>query len=64
MLKFIAGIIVGLCIGVIGSAGAASLVGGSGYIMGWGVQIKGKIVCSDPFISIGTKTIDCDWGKL
>ena len=60
MLKFIAGLMVGLFTGLAASAGAADLVGDDDYAVGWDVTINGHVVCSDPFIWVSTQEIECD----
>jgi hypothetical protein len=51
-----------LCVlvGMASDAIAARLVGDTGYLFGWDVQVDGETVCSDPYIWVATKEIECD----
>ena len=60
MRRFYIGVAVGLLFGAGGTAAAAQLVGGNGFLMGWEVQLNGETVCSDPYIWASLKEIDCD----
>lgn len=60
MMKFIAGMLFGLGIGIAVTATAAQLVGDTGYLSGWDVSINGETVCSDPYIWTNTREIECD----
>lgn len=60
MKKFIAGVLLGLCLGVALTASAAKLVGDSGFLMGWDVTVDGDTVCSDPYVWPGINEIECD----
>ena len=58
-MKFIAGFVAGLVLG--GTAGVhAAGCFGSGYAMGWTVELNGEEVCSDPYIWTGINEIECD----
>lgn len=60
MRKFTTGLIVGLALGTVVPAAAASIVGGSGYLIGWDVTKDGRTICYSPFIWTGTREIECD----
>lgn len=60
MRKFLAGVGVGLALGAASAAGAAQLVGNSGYLTGWSVVLDGEEICYMPFIWTATKEIECD----
>lgn len=60
MKKFILGFILGLLFGVVTAAYAAKIVGNNGYLIGWDVNYKGEIICSDPYIWTSTREIECD----
>lgn len=59
MKKFILGFVLGLLFGVVTVAYAAKIVGNDGYLIEWDVKYKGEIICSDPFIWVSIKEIDC-----
>ncbi len=60
MRQFVLGMLVGLSIGAATAATAATLVGDTGYLMGWDVVINGDTVCSDPYVWSATREIECD----
>jgi len=60
MRKFTTGLIVGLALGTVVPAAAASIVGGTGYLSGWTVTKDGDEVCYMPFIWTATREIECD----
>lgn len=60
MRKFWLGVAVGLALGTSTTAVAAQLVGDTGYLMGWDVEVNGERVCSDPYVWTVTKEIECD----
>jgi hypothetical protein len=60
MRQFFIGLVLGLSIGAIATAHAATMVGDNGYLLGWDVQLNGETVCSDPFIWASTNEIECD----
>ncbi len=59
MFKFVAGMLVGLILGVTATAYAAQVIG-SGSLNGWTVTKDGEEVCSDPDVDVGAKEIECD----
>lgn len=59
MRKFATGLVLGLCLGTAGTAIAAQIVGGNGYLMGWSVLLGGETVCHDPYIWPATNEIEC-----
>lgn len=60
MRQFFVGLIMGLGIGVAATASAASMVGDNGWLMGWDVSVNGETVCSEPYIWVTTREIECD----
>lgn len=59
-VKFWAGVICGVLIGVAGSAVAATIQGNNGYLMGWEVTGDDGKICDDPYIWVGIREIECD----
>ena len=59
MAKFIAGVMLGLILGMSATAWAAGVFG-SGTLSGWSVTKDGEEVCSDPSVDTGSKEIECD----
>ena len=61
MRRFILGLVCGVALGVAGTAVAASVVGGSGYLLGWDVTSNdGETICGDPYVWTATREIECD----
>ena len=60
MKRFVFGLVIGLLLGIAATASAAQLLGGTGYLLGWDVVKDTDTICSDPYIWIGTKEIECD----
>ena len=60
MGRFLSGAVIGLVLGVAGSAVAAKMVGDNGYLMGWEVKVDGEVVCSDPFVWPTIREIECE----
>lgn len=60
MRKFLTGFVLGAVLATSVPVFAAQLVGGSGYLLGWEVQINGEAVCSDPYVWPAIKEIECD----
>jgi hypothetical protein len=59
MLKFIAGLILGVFLSFTATSWAAGVFG-SGTLSGWTVTKDGEEVCSDPSVDTGSKEIECD----
>lgn len=60
MKKFSIGFVVGLALGTVVPAAAATLVGGSGYLSGWTVTKNGNEICYMPYVWQGVREIECD----
>lgn len=59
MAKFVVGLVLGLAIGMAGTAAAANIVGTDSFLSGWDV-VKGEdVVCADPWVLTATKRIEC-----
>ena len=59
MTKFIAGVMLGLILGI-SATGWAAGVYGDGYLSGWSVTKDNEEVCSDPYVYPASKEIECD----
>lgn len=59
-MKFSIGFAAGLMLGLTAPVGAATLVGGTGYLFGWTVTKDGDDICDAPFIWTATREIECD----
>lgn len=59
MKKLAIGFVIGLLLGATGTAIAARIIGGSGYLMGWTVTVEGEEACSDPYVWTSTQEIEC-----
>lgn len=60
MKKFIVGVIFGILLGTVASAYAAQMMGENGYLHGWDVVKEGETLCSDPYVWMSTREIECD----
>lgn len=60
MKKFLLGVVVGIVLSAGASVLAAGVFGEDGFLLGWDVQKDGETVCSDPYIWISAKEIECD----
>lgn len=60
MRKYLTGFALGIAFAAALPAVAATLVGGTGYLMGWTVTKDGNEVCSMPYVWTATKEIECD----
>ena len=59
MKHFVLGFISGVMVTASLPVAAATLVGGSGYLLGWSVTINGREVCDSPFVWPSIREIDC-----
>jgi hypothetical protein len=59
MLKFLAGLILGILLSLTATSWAAGVFG-SGTLSGWTVSKDGEEVCSDPSVDTSSKEIECD----
>lgn len=60
MRKFLTGLIAGLALGTVVPAAAATLVGGTGYLIGWTVTKDGDEICYMPYVWTSIREIECD----
>ena len=60
MKRFLAGLVLGLLIGISSTVFAAKLLGDDGYLTGWDVVMGGETLCTDPYIWTSTNEIECD----
>ncbi len=58
--QFLAGVIVGLVLGSAIGVLAAQVVGSNGYLNGWDVTHEGETICSDPYVYVSSREIECD----
>lgn len=54
------GFIVGITVALAVPAVAQRVVGGDGFLMGWDVVLNGRTICSDPYVWVGTREIECN----
>ena len=59
MRKFILGVVLGLAIGITGTAVAADVTGLDSVLVGWEVRKGADVVCKDPWAAVATKQISC-----
>ena len=60
MRRFVLGVAFGLVLGLTGAGLAAvKIAGNDDYLKGWEVVVKGKKVCTDPYVRVSTKEIEC-----
>ena len=60
MKKLVIGFRIGLAAGAAVPVAAATIVGSTGYLIGWSVTKDGEDICYMPFIWTGTREIECD----
>lgn len=60
MKKLTIGFIVGLALGTAVPVAAATLVGSTGYLIGWSVTKNGNEICYMPYVWTATREIECD----
>ena len=58
--QFLAGVVVGLVLGSAIAVLAAQVVGSNGYLNGWDVTRDGETICSDPYVYVSSREIECD----
>jgi hypothetical protein len=58
--QFLAGVIIGLVLGRAITVFAAQMVGSNGYLNGWDVTREGETICSDPYVYVNSREIECD----
>jgi hypothetical protein len=60
VLRFATGMVVGLALGMSATAFAVVLAGDSGYASGWSVTKDGEEICSDPYVWVSSREIECE----
>jgi hypothetical protein len=60
MRKVSLGFAIGLALGTVVPAAAATIVGGTGYLSGWTVTKDGREVCYMPYVWTSIREIECD----
>jgi len=60
MRKVSLGFAIGLALGTVVPAAAATIVGGTGYLSGWIVTKDGREVCYMPYVWTTLREIECD----
>jgi hypothetical protein len=60
MRPFVLGLAFGFLLGLTGAGLAAVKVAGDDdYLKGWEVVVKGKKACTDPYVRVSSKEIEC-----
>lgn len=60
MKQFAVGLAFGFLLGLTGAGLAAVKVAGDDdYLKGWEVVVKGKKACTDPYVRVSSKEIEC-----
>ena len=60
MKQFAVGLAFGFLLGLAGAGLAAvKIAGNDDYLKGWEVVVKGKKACSDPYVRVTSKEIEC-----
>jgi len=60
MRKVSLGFAIGLALGTVVPAAAATIVGRTGYLSGWTVTKDGREVCYMPYVWTTLREIECD----
>lgn len=59
MRKVSLGFAIGLALGTVVPAAAATIVGRTGYLFGWEVVVGGRTACYDPYVWVSSRQIEC-----
>lgn len=59
MGRFLVGFLLGLATALSLPTLAARLVGDDDFLIGWTVTLEGEAVCSDPYVWLSTREIEC-----